>query len=165
MEANEKRIMIGIVILTGIFTFIIHRFCLHHLSVLFESLFGEKWISQVHHRLVNIGIHRDFILIYAHIAMTSYVPEWCLVSIITFCLGVNYSHLTKIIAISLVAWFPIVRFILNIVYWLIYFRGTGYSAGLFSLSDVFFSLITIIFGIGSWGCGALLSRFIRIIIK
>ena len=165
MKTIGQRTIVATVILAGIVALIVQAFC-EYLSLPFDAMFGDMWMSRVRHSLIDSGVSSDFVVRYVAF-MLLHVPVWCLLLVVAFCLGLSSNGLAKVAALSFTAWLPVMAFATSVWFHYVYLQDSGFSESV--LRDVLFgfntrivpALITLTVGFSAWALGRLPGRLIR----
>jgi hypothetical protein len=149
MKINKK---IAIVLsVTGIVAFLLQIFS-GFLAVLFNLVFGYMWMSQVRHRLIDVGLSEYFVTHYVSFALLN-VPIWVVLAIITFCLGFSARKWATYAAMALSVWIPIMDFVYSSLYYRFFSQPGVMWHMMLQFNIHIVSLCGIIFGILGWSLG------------
>ncbi len=166
MKSTGKREVFEIVVLMGLLALSVIIFW--NLSRFpFDTLFGHMWTSRVRHALIDSGVSADFVARYVSFLLL-HVPIWCLLLVVTFCLGLNTNRLARIATVSFTAWLPVMGFAHSL--WFYGFSGDALMMR--ADRDVMFmalfgfntrivpALVTLTVGFVGWAIGSLASKLI-----
>jgi hypothetical protein len=159
MKLSERQLTIGIISCTGLIILALQ--CVAPPLLIFDSAFGPLWMSRVRHGLIDLGVPTHFVTHHA-VFLLLHVPDWCVLIVMAFCLGLNTRRLAKIAAFSFIIWLPVMDFVLSIWY---HFADGGTwpdatkKAVLFGFNvRILPAALTLLFGFAAWSLGRRLNR-------